>query len=90
MGREWPAVTAPVWFVLQPFDDLGWEAEVDVVLDESLPFGLLGYEGFLNGWEVTFNAARGYFAIEPAESFAERIPPDTFDEFERQLDEFQP
>jgi hypothetical protein len=91
MGREWPAVTVPVWFVLQPFDDLGWEAEVDFVLDEGLPFGLLGYEGFLNRWAVSFNAANGYFVVEPAESFAERIPADTFDEFERRYpDEFQP
>lgn len=33
---------------------------------------------------VSFNAAYGYFIVELAESFGERIPPDTFDEFERQ------
>jgi hypothetical protein len=58
---------------------------------EPLAFGLLGYEGFLTKWAVSFNAAYGYFVVEPAESFGERIPPDTFDEFERRYpDEFQP
>lgn len=41
MGRRWPATTASVSLLLRPFDDLGWEAEVDFVLDEGLPFGLL-------------------------------------------------
>lgn len=58
---------------------LGREAEVDFVLDEGLPFGLLGYEGFLNKWAVSFNAANGYFVADPTESFAGRIPPDTFE-----------
>src|SRR5579863_6295910 len=63
MGRNWPAVTTQVAVVLRPFDDLGWEAEADFVLDEGLPFALLGYEGFLNRWAVTFNAAYGYFLV---------------------------
>lgn len=45
MGSEWPGVTAEVDLVLQPFDDLGWHAEVDLVMAEGLPFALLGYEG---------------------------------------------
>ena len=52
MGRDWPAVTATVDLVLPPILDLGWEAETDFVLDEGLPFALLGYEGFLNLWAV--------------------------------------
>lgn len=91
MGHEWPAVTHTVTFELQPFPDLGWEAEVDFVLEEGLPFGLLGYEGFLNRWAVTFNAALGYFVIEPAEEFHRRIPPDPYDELQRYFpDEFEP
>jgi hypothetical protein len=44
MGQSWPAVTATVDPGLPPFDDLGWEVDVDFVLDEGLPFALLGYE----------------------------------------------
>lgn len=43
MGHEWPAITATVKLLLPPFSDLGWEAEVDVVVEEGLPFALLGY-----------------------------------------------
>jgi len=40
-------------------------------MDEQLSFALLGYEGFLNRWAVTFNAAYGYFVIQPAEDHDE-------------------
>ncbi|MDQ6783076.1 MAG: hypothetical protein M3063_06485 [Actinomycetota bacterium] len=72
MGHEWAAVTAQVDLLLPPFDDLGWEAEVDVVIDEGLPFALLGYEGFLNRWAVSFNGYSGYFVVEPADEFDDR------------------
>jgi hypothetical protein len=55
MGRAWPAVTETVNMLLRPFEDLGWQAEVDFVLEDDLPFALLGYEGFLNRWAVSFN-----------------------------------
>ena len=75
LGRSWPAVTVPVTLRLKPFDD-PWDAGVDFVLDEGLPFGLLGYEGFLNRWAVSFNAYEGYFVVEPVEDFHQRLPQD--------------
>ncbi len=83
MGRRWPAITVRLNLVLQPFDDLGWDAEVDFVLDEGLPFGLLGYEGFLNRWAVSFNAYLGYLVVEPVEDFDARIPMDQLEELQR-------
>lgn len=90
MAREWPAVTAAVEFVLPPFHD-AWTTEIDFAIEEGLPFGLLGYEGFLNRWAVSFNAYNGYFVVEPVEEFAARIPPDPFEELERRFpDEYSP
>jgi hypothetical protein len=74
MGRQWPAVTATVNVLLEPFADMGWSAEVDFVVDEGLPFALLGYEGFLNRWAVSFNGYLGYFVAEPADEFDARQP----------------
>lgn len=82
MGRRWPALTVLVT-PLPPFNDLAWEAEVDFVLEDGLPFGLLGFEGFLNRWAVSFNGYHSYFVVEPVESFEQRIPPDPFEEFQR-------
>jgi hypothetical protein len=87
MGQNWPAVTATVDLVLPPFDDLGWEADVDFVLDEGLPFALLGYEGFLNRWAVSFNGYLGYFLIEPVDEFDARQPPEALDELRRRRPE---
>jgi hypothetical protein len=53
---------------------MGWTVEVDFVVDEGLPSGLLGYEGFLNRWAVSFNGYLGYFMVEPAEQFYARQP----------------
>lgn len=91
MGRRWAAVTVNVDLMLRPFDDLGWSAPVDFVLDEGLPFGLLGYEGFLNRWAVSFNAYKGYIVVEPIESFDERLPVDPFEEAQRRWpDSYRP
>ena len=79
MGRDWPAVTATVHLVLRPFDDLGWDAEVDFVYDEGLPFGLLGYEGFFTRWAVSFNGVDGYFIVELADEFHDRQPDDVME-----------
>jgi hypothetical protein len=83
MNHRWPAVTRNVDLLLRPFEDLGWSAEVDFVLEEGLPFGLLGYEGFLNRWAVSFNAYSGYFVVESVEDLDARIPLDTFEEMQR-------
>jgi hypothetical protein len=76
MGGRWPAITRPVSLLLQPFDDMGWEAEVDFLLDDVLSFGILGYEGFLNRWAVSINGYLGYVIVEPAEDFDQRQPPE--------------
>lgn len=80
MGRQWPAMTEAVTLLLPPFDDLAWDAEVDFVFEEGLPFALLGYEGFLSRWAVSFNGYHGYLIVEPAEEFDERQPPDVLEE----------
>lgn len=85
MGHQWPAITATVNLLLRPFADLGWEAEVDIVVDEGLPFALLGYEGFLNRWAVSFNGCMGYFVVEPADDFDSRQPEDIFSELQQRF-----
>lgn len=91
MGEKWPAITSNVTLVLPPFDDLSWDAEVDFVAEEGLPFALLGYEGFLNRWAVSFNAYHSYFVVEPIEDFEGRLSPDPFDELqERFPDDYRP
>jgi hypothetical protein len=78
LNHEWEAVAHTVTLCLPAFPDLIWEAEVDFVLEEGLSFGLLGLEGFLNRWAVSFNAYHNYFVIEPIEDFHQRMPIDVF------------
>jgi predicted aspartyl protease len=86
LGERWPCVVRTVTLVLPPFEDLEWDAPVRFSINEGLPFALLGYEGFLNRWAVTFNAYRGYTVVETIESLDERIPIDTWDEFQKDFD----
>lgn len=81
LGDDWPIFGITVTLKLPPFDDLEWEAEVWFALVDNLPFGLLGYEGFLNHWVVTLNAYKPYTVIETVESFEERLPIDAEAEF---------
>jgi hypothetical protein len=60
--------------MLEPFAESVWEAEVDFVVEDKLPFALLGYEGFLSRWAVSFNGCYGYFVVEPGDSFHQRHP----------------
>lgn len=90
MGRDWPAVTETVDLLLRPFTDDRWTAEVDFVLDEGLPFALLGYEGFLNRWAVSFNGYAGYFIVEPIEGFVERQPEAVFETLRSQWPDLLP
>ena len=76
MGNAWPAVAANVELALDPFPETTWTAEALFVADEGLPFALLGYEGFLNRWAVSFNGAMGYYIVEPVEEFHARQPPE--------------
>lgn len=79
-GQPVHAVSEFVEFVIPQCPDLRWEAEVDFLIEEPgpLPFGLLGQEGFLNKWAVTFVYGLGYFVIEPADEFESRLPLDPF------------
>jgi hypothetical protein len=89
LNREWHSITCDVDLSIRPFDDIAWNAGVDFVIEEGLPFALLGYEGFLNKWAVGFNAALGYFTVEEPDDFygktdastkqdLRRRPPDIF------------
>ncbi len=62
-------MTTTVDLILPPFHDLGWEAEVDSVLDEGLPFRCNGYSG--------------NFLVEPVDGFDGRQPPEVRAELER-------
>ncbi len=64
LGQRWPAITATVDLELPPYRDLAWEAGVDFVIEDGLPFGLPGDEGFLSRWAVSFNAYTGYVVVE--------------------------
>jgi hypothetical protein len=79
MGNTWPAVEASVELSLEPFPESHWSAEVLFVAEEGLPFALLGYEGFLNRWSVSFNGCLGYFIVEPVEDFHARQPRDVME-----------
>ena len=74
LGHTWPAVTETVTLRLRPYDEPVWEAEVDFVLEEGLPFALLGYEGFMNQWAVTMDGYHGSFTVEPVDGFESRQP----------------
>jgi hypothetical protein len=78
LGENWEALPFTVQLTLPPYEDLTWEAEADFVLNEGLPFGLLGHEGFLDRWAVSFNAYHDYSVLEPVEALHQRVPVDVF------------
>lgn len=84
-GGRHLAQTEIVALRLAPFDDLWWETEADFFLEDwGMPFsGLLGQQGFLDRWVVTFNYNENYFVVEEPASFKSRLPPDAEAEFER-------
>jgi hypothetical protein len=86
MGHEWPCIVRTVALLLPPFHDMGWEASIRFVMEDNLPFGLLGYVGFLDRWAVSFNAHDGYTVVETLESFTSRLPVDTWEEFQKDWD----
>lgn len=70
-----------------PFDNIWWNAEVDFLLDDwEMPFGLLGQEGFLDKWVVTFYRYRNYFVIQTMSDYEEKMPVDVFEEFQKGFD----
>lgn len=78
-----PAFPKIITLTLPPFEELNWDAEVWFFYQEwELPFGLLGSEGFLDKWVVSFNRAANYFIVESAPEFGKRLPRDPFEDFQ--------
>ncbi len=76
LGGKWAAIRETVALTVADTDGaVAWEASVLFVKEDGLPFALLGYEGFLNRWSVTFNGAFNYLIIEPADEGDERFRP---------------
>lgn len=88
LGNKWEAVSETVTLQLPTYPDLRWEAEVDFVLDEALPYGLLGHEGFLDRWAVSFNAYHSYFVVEPVDDFHNRVPVDVAEIWQREWPDY--
>lgn len=88
LGQSWDAIPVMVCLTLEPFIDLSWETEVDFLLAEwDMPFGILGTQGFLDRWAVTFNRYHNYFVVQEVEIFEERLGSvDTFLEFQKTWD----
>jgi hypothetical protein len=74
-----------VHLTLPPFHDVSWETEVLFLRAElDLPFaGVLGHEGFLDRWVVSFNYPDNYFVVEEHDSFVQRIPTDQYETFQQ-------
>jgi len=78
LGGVHKARVAPVVLELPPFDGITWETQACFLYgDLELSFaGVLGQEGFLDRWVVSFNYYDRYFVVEQRDSFAERLPVD--------------
>jgi hypothetical protein len=76
LGSEWHSVTHEIELRIRPYSEITWIADIDFVVEDELPFALLGHEGFLNRWSVTFNAGLGYFTIEDLDSAHARLEQD--------------
>ncbi len=63
---------------MPPFEGLSWETEVGFFVDDwQMPFaGVLGHQGFLDRWAVSFNYSQNYFVVEEPGVFHGRLPPD--------------
>jgi hypothetical protein len=78
LGGEHTARVTQVVLELPPFDGVTWEIEACFLYaDLDLSFaGVLGQDGFLDRWVVSFNYYDRYFVVEERDSFAERLPVD--------------
>lgn len=87
VGGEWDAVPRLVELSLPQVEGVLWEAEVDFILaDWEMPFGLLGHEGFLDRWVVTFNRYRNYIVVQSVDDFEDNLPVDPWDAFQASFD----
>ncbi len=88
LGRTWDVDFEFVTLTLPPFNDISWETEVGFFREAvDLPFeGLLGTQGFLDHWVVSFDYYGSQFVVEERESFANRLPVDVAKEFLERYD----
>jgi hypothetical protein len=77
-GGQHVAQLEHVWLTLPPFSELSWETDVGFFVDDwRMPFGgVLGHQGFLDRWAVSFNYSQNYFVVEEPGAFHGRFPPD--------------
>ena len=77
-GGTYTARVELVTLSLPGVQSLVWDTDVDFFeSDWGMPFGcLLGHEGFLDRFVLSFNAYDGYFIVEERDSFHDRLPDD--------------
>lgn len=76
LGGHWRAQWETVDLSLPVEPGIRWTARVAFVIDPSLqmPFqGVLGTEGFLDKFAVTFNKYYEYFVVERPDDFHDRV-----------------
>lgn len=76
LGGSWRAKFEFVDLALTAYPGLSWTARVAFILDPALqmPFqGVLGTDGFLDKFAVTFNKYYGYFVVEHPDYFHDRV-----------------
>lgn len=76
LGGHWRAQFEVVDLCIADEPDYQWAARVAFIVDQALqmPFqGVLGTDGFLDKFAVTFNKYYGYFAIERPDDWEERV-----------------
>jgi hypothetical protein len=84
LGGSHTARLATVVFDLPPFEGLSWETDAVFLYEElDLSFaGLLGQQGFLDRWVVSFNYYDGYFVVEERDAFVQRLGRDPAEQFQ--------
>lgn len=76
MGGSWLAQLETVELSLPDVPGPRWTAQVAFIKDPAfqMPFqGVLGADGFLDRFAVTFNCYHNYFVIESADDFHNRV-----------------
>ncbi len=83
LGGHWPVQLEDVQIILVADPGACWQARVAFVKDPKLqmPFqGVLGTEGFLDKFVVTFNKYYDYFLVERPAEWQRRVGDQLFDE----------
>ena len=91
VGQVLKAYPHHVTLTLPPFEELNWQAEVWFFTEEwPLPFALLGNDGFLDRWVVSFNRASNYFIVESPPEFDNRLPAEVAVDLRGRRDPYNP